>query len=177
MEGRIDDARPARPWGEHSGSIGFSESDPMDDAIAFKQLLQIRNLRVDGFSRQLAALRHRRDALAAELKMVERELSEAADRADAVSSTWQLRPGRLISGKQLHESLQETALARAEVARINERRQKMQREHQVEKKLVEKMEEALSSAIRVAQRTECVLEELGKMSKSVDELRTSLGID
>jgi len=73
--------------------------------------------------------------------------------------------------------LQETALARAEVARINERRQKMQREYQVEKKLVEKMEEALSSAIRVAQRTECVLEELGKMSKSVDELRTSLGID
>lgn len=151
--------------------MDFPESALMDNISAFKKLLQIRNMRVDGISRQLAALRHRRDAAAAELEMIVRELREAADRADAVSSTRLLQPGRLIGGKQLHLALQETTIARAEMARIRERRRAVELEYQAGAKRVDKMEEALSAAIRVAQRTECVLEELDeKRQESGDDL-------
>ncbi|MBB5536489.1 hypothetical protein [Rhizobium giardinii] len=143
----------------------------MDNVTAFKKLLQIRNMRVDGMSRQLAALRRRQDAIAAELEMAEREHGAAADRADAVSPTRLLQPGMLISGEQLHASHQEAALARAEVAGIDERRQRVALEHRAGTTRVEKMEEAHSSAIRIVRRTECVLEELEERTfESVEDL-------
>ncbi len=141
----------------------------MDDAIAFKQLLQIRNIRVDSMTRQLAALRDRRDVLAAELITVERDLRKAAERADAASPSRLLQPGRLIGGEQLSRSLHQTAVARADAAQIDEQRQKLEQEHRLGGERVAKMQAALSSAIRIVQRTECVLEQL-KASASITDL-------
>lgn len=134
----------------------------MDHKRAFKTLLQIRNMRVDGMSRQLAELRSRRDVVAADLELVDRELREAADHVDALSSTPLLLAGQLISGKQLHERLHEIAVARTVVMALHERRVLVAQEHQREAELVDKLKERLLSATRVAGRTELVLNELEK---------------
>ncbi|WP_205923386.1 hypothetical protein [Rhizobium leguminosarum] len=141
----------------------------MDDASLFEKLLQIRNIRADGLARQLAALRHRLVDMEAEAEALALDLHFTGERADAASPTRLLQPGQRVNGQELHKSLRQAAMVKAELERLRQRHRSVEGERLNVKEAAAQYAVGLARAVRIVRRTECVLESLKEDAPGADD--------
>ncbi|EJK86955.1 hypothetical protein [Rhizobium sp. AP16] len=141
----------------------------MDDANIFAELLLIRNIRADGLARQLAALRHRLVDMEAEAAALALDLRSTAERVDAASPTRLLQPGQQVSGQELHTSLRQAAMVKAELEQLRQRHRSLEEERLNVKEAADQCETRLARAARIVRRTECVLESLEEDTPEADD--------
>lgn len=141
----------------------------MDDANIFAELLLIRNIRADGLARQLAALRRRLVDMEAEAEALALDLRSTAERADAASPTRLMQPGRQIEGRELHGSLRQAAMMKAELEQLRQRQRSLEEERLKVKEAADQCEMRLARSVRIVRRTECVLESLEEDRPAADD--------
>ncbi|MFW8642193.1 hypothetical protein ACOJBO_02470 [Rhizobium beringeri] len=90
--------------------------------------MQIRNIRADGLARQLAALRHRLVDMEAEAEALALDLHSTGERADAASPTRLLQLGQRVNGQDLHKSLRQAAMVKAELEQLRQRHRSVEGE-------------------------------------------------
>ncbi|ANP90523.1 hypothetical protein [Rhizobium leguminosarum] len=139
----------------------------MDDASLFEKLLQIRNIRADGLARQLAALRHRLVDMEAEAEALALDLHSTGERADAASPTRLLQLGQRVNGQDLHKSLRQAAMVKAELEQLRHR--SVEGERLNVKEAAAQYAVGLARAVRIVRRTECVLESLKEDAPGADD--------
>ncbi|API56731.1 MULTISPECIES: hypothetical protein [Rhizobium] len=141
----------------------------MDDASLFEKLLQIRNIRADGLARQLAALRHRLVDMEAEAEALALDLHSTGERADAASPTRLLQLGQRVNGQDLHKSLRQAAMVKAELEQLRQRHRSVEGERLNVKEAAAQYAVGLARAVRIVRRTECVLESLKEDAPGADD--------
>ncbi|MEF3129748.1 hypothetical protein [Rhizobium leguminosarum] len=141
----------------------------MDDASLFEKLLQIRNIRADGLARQLAALRHRLVDMEAEAEALALDLHSTGERADAASPTRLLQPGQRVNGQELHKSLRQAAMVKAELEQLRQRHRSVEGDRLNVKEAAAQYAVGLARAVRIVRRTEYVLECLKEDAPGADE--------
>ncbi|MGO4486602.1 hypothetical protein [Rhizobium aegyptiacum] len=141
----------------------------MDDASLFEKLLQIRNIRADGLARQLAALRHRLVDMEAEAEALALDLHSTGERADAASPTRLLQPGQRVNGQELHKSLRQAAMVKAELEQLRQRHRSVEGERLNVKEAAAQYAVGLARVVLIVRRTECVLESLKEDAPGADD--------
>ncbi|NKL24583.1 hypothetical protein GFM07_37305 [Rhizobium leguminosarum bv. viciae] len=131
--------------------------------------MQIRNIRADGLARQLAALRHRLVDMEAEAEALALDLHFTGERADAASPTRLLQPGQRVNGQELHKSLRQAAMVKAELERLRQRHRSVEGERLNVKEAAAQYAVGLARAVRIVRRTECVLESLKEDAPGADD--------
>jgi len=141
----------------------------MDNANLFAKLLLIRNIRADGLARQLAALRHRLVDMEAEAEALALDVRHAAERADAASPMRVMQPGRLVKGRELHKSMREAAIVKAELGRLHQYKRCLEEERLCLRRSVDECAARLTRSVRIVRRTEGVLDNLKEDAPGADD--------